>query len=603
MPSLLSRHLPFLEWGRTYRGETLANDLVAAVIVTIMLIPQSLAYAMLAGLPPQIGLYASMLPLVAYAIFGTSRTLAVGPVAVVSLMTAAAAGKIAAQGSPEYIAAALLLAFISGLMLLALGLLRLGFLANFLSHPVVSGFITASGLIIAASQLKHILGVDAGGYNLFEIARSLVEHLPETNTPTLVIGGASLAFLFWVRSGLKPLLMWIGLPERSAGMIARAGPVLAVVAGIAAVAALGLAERGVKIVGEIPVGLPPIGLPSLDMALWSTLLGSAALISVIGFVESVSVAQTLAARRRQRIDPDQELIGLGAASLAAGVSGGYPVTGGFARSAVNFDAGAETPAAGAFTAVGIAAAAVFLTPYLYFLPQAVLAATIIVAVLSLVDFGEIRTVWTYSKSDFAAMAATILVTLGAGVELGVTTGVALSIFLHLYNTSRPHFALVGQVPGTHHFRNVNRHAVVTSDRVLTIRIDESLYFANARFLEDTVYCVLGNRPDLEHLILMCSAVNRIDASGLESLEAINLRLKDAGVTLHLSEIKGPVMDRLKRTHFLDDLTGKVYLQQYEAIQDIDMDCARGAFEMTAPVTKPGSDPAPSTCIAGLRPAD
>jgi len=578
----LAKYFPILDWGRTYKSETFANDMVAAMIVTIMLIPQSLAYAMLAGLPPKVGLYASMLPLVAYALMGTSRTLSVGPVAVLSLMTAAAAGKIAAQGSPEYIAAALLLAFLSGLMLLAFGLLRLGFLANFLSHPVVSGFITASGIIIAASQIKHILGIDASGHNLFEITVSLFQHFPETNGPTFIIGGSALAFLFWVRRGLKPLLKSIGLGETSALMLSKAGPVLAVIAGIVAVAVLGLAEQGVKIVGKIPTGLPTVSLPSMDSDLWAQLVGSAALISVIGFVESVSVAQTLAAKRRQRIDPDQELIGLGAASLAAGMSGGYPVTGGFARSAVNFDAGAETPAAGGFTAVGIGFAAVFLTPFLFYLPQAVLAATIIVAVLTLVDLPAIRNVWNYSKGDFAAMAATIVVTLLMGVELGVTTGVALSLFLHLYKTSRPHFAIVGQVPGTEHFRNVNRHAVVTSDSVITIRIDESMYFANARFLEDTVYDVLACSPNLKHLVLMCPAVNSIDASGLESLEAINHRLKDAGVCLHLSEVKGPVMDRLKQTSLLSDLTGKVFLHQYEAMQDLDTGCAQSAIEKTTP---------------------
>ena len=583
-----AKYFPILDWGRTYKGETFANDLVAAVIVTIMLIPQSLAYALLAGLPPQIGLYASILPLVAYAIFGTSRTLAVGPVAVLSLMTAAAAGKIAAQGSPEYITAALLLAFISGLMLLVVGILRLGFLANFLSHPVVSGFITASGIIIAASQLKHILGIQAHGHNLYEIVVSIFKHISETNIPTLIIGGLSLVFLFWVRKGLKPVLQSLGLSEKAAGMISRGGPVLAVVVGIVSVASLGLAEQGVRIVGEIPKGLPSLGLPTFDFELWKTLLGSAALISLIGFVESISVAQTLAAKRRQRIDPDQELIGLGVASLSAGVSGGYPVTGGFARSAVNFDAGAETPAAGAFTAIGIALAALFLTPFLYFLPQAVLAATIIVAVLTLVNIQEIGNVWRYSKSDFAAMAATILVTLLVGVELGVTTGVALSLFLHLYNTSRPHFAIVGQVPGTEHFRNVERHAVVTSDCLVTIRIDESLYFANARFLEDTVYDALSERPELQHLVLMCPAVNQIDASGLESLEAINERLKDAGVTLHLSEVKGPVMDRLKNTHFLKNLSGNIYLHQYQAIQDIDAPCAQSAIDHTGETTKPSN---------------
>jgi sulfate permease, SulP family len=578
----LAKYLPILDWGRRYRGETFVNDMVAALIVTIMLIPQSLAYALLAGLPPQVGLYASILPLFAYALFGTSRQLAVGPVAILSLMTAAAAAKIAATGTPQYIEAAVILAVLSGAILLLLGLFRMGFLANFLSHPVVSGFITASGIIIAASQLKHILGVNAGGHNLFEIGRALIENLPQTNLPTLYLGAGSLLFLFWVRGQLKPLLRRVGLGDKAATIIARAGPVFAVVASILIVAGMGLADEGVRILRDVPRTLPSLGMPRFDQDLWMQLLGSAALISLIGFVESVSVSQTLAAKKRQRIDPNQELVALGAASLSAGFSSGYPVTGGLARSAVNFDAGAETPAAGAFTAIGIALATLFLTPYLYFLPQAVLAATIIVAVLSLVNITALRTVWNYSKSDFAAMAATILVTLGLGVELGVTTGVVLSLLLHLYNTSRPHFAVVGQVPGTHHFRNVDRYDVISSDSVITIRIDESLYFANARFLEDTIYDVLGKRPDLKHLILMCPAVNHIDASALESLEAINLRLRDGGVTLHLSEVKGPVMDKLKRTHFLDELTGHVYLNQYEAIQDLDAACTRAALGAADP---------------------
>jgi len=598
----LANYFPILDWGPKYRGETFANDMVAAVIVTIMLIPQSLAYALLAGLPPQIGLYASILPLFAYAIFGSARQLAVGPVAILSLMTAAAAGKIAAQGSAEYIEAALILAFLSGLILLVMGLFRMGFLANFLSHPVVSAFITASGIIIAASQLKHILGIDAGGHNLFEIVYALGSKITETNLPTLYIGGAALVFLFWVRGQFKPLLKKLGLGDKAATIVARSGPVFAVVAGILAVAGMGLDQQGVKILGDVPKNLPNIGLPSFAPDIWMQLLGSAALISLIGFVESVSVGQTLAAKKRDRIDPNQELIGLGAASLTAGVSSGYPVTGGLARSAVNFDAGAETPAAGAFTAVGIALATIFLTPYLFYLPQAVLAATIIVAVLSLVNIPEVIKVWKYSKSDFAAMVATIFMTLAFGVELGVTTGVVLSLLLHLYNTSRPHFALVGQVPGTHHFRNVNRHAVVTSDCALTIRIDESLYFANARFLEDTVYCMLGNRPDMKHLVLMCPAVNRIDASGLESLEAINHRLKDAGVTLHLSEVKGPVMDRLKKTHFLDELTGQVFMHQYEAMQALDGECVASAFDPGVETTNPEANPCPSKRLAGLDPA-
>jgi len=564
----LARYLPIFEWGRTYNTTVLTNDLVAALIVTIMLIPQSLAYAMLAGLPPEIGLYASILPIIAYALFGTSRTLAVGPVAVISLMTLTAASSIASPGSPQFIAAALILALLSGLFLIAMGVLRLGFLANLLSHPVVSGFITASGIIIATSQLKSLLGVPAKGEALPELIGTLIGNIGATNIPTLVIGVTATAFLFWVRKGLKPLLIRLGLKARLADLIAKAGPIAAVAVSTMVVIAFDLEAQGVKVVGAIPQSLPPFTVPLFDTDLWQRLAVPALLLSIIGFVESVSVAQTLAAKKRQRVVPNQELIGLGAANVAASFTGGYPVTGGFARSVVNFDAGAETPAAGAFTAIGILIAALFLTPLLASLPIATLAATIIVAVLSLVDFKTPLSVWHYSKADFAAMLATIAVTLLVGVEPGVIAGVALSLALFLWRASRPHAAIVGRVPETEHFRNVKRHKVFTDPRILTIRIDESLTYLNARWLEEFVLEEVAAQPSLKHLILMCSAVNAIDASALESIEAINHRLSDGGIMLHLSEVKGPVMDALERSHLLHDLTGRVYLSQnaaYDAV--------------------------------------
>ena len=541
-------------------------DGVAALIVTIMLIPQSLAYALLAGLPPEVGLYASVAPLVAYAVFGSSRVLAVGPVAVVSLMTAAAISEHATAGTPEYLAVALALAFLSGLMLLLMGLLRLGFLANFLSHPVVSGFITASGLLIATSQLKTLLGVQGGGHNLLEMLVRLAGQVGQVQGLTLTVGALSTAFLFWVRKGLKPLLIRLGLPPKLADLLAKAGPVAAIAVTTGLTWGLGWDQQGVKVVGHVPQSLPPLSLPPLDLALLKELMLPALLISVVGFVESVSVGQTLAAKRRQRIEPDQELVALGASNLAAAFTGGYPVTGGFARSVVNFDAGARTPAAGVYTAVGLLLAALFLTPALYFLPQATLAATIIVAVLSLVDFSILKSTWAYSKADFAAVAVTLLGTLALGVETGLVLGVGLSLVLHLYRSSQPHIAEVGLVPGTEHFRNVLRHQVRVSPRLLSLRVDESLYFANARPLEDAVNEAVARHPDLAHVVLQCSAVNAIDASALESLEAIDHRLKDAGIVLHLSEVKGPVMDRLQGTHFLVDLRGQVFLTHFQAIQ-------------------------------------
>ena len=564
----LKSYLPILDWGRRYNRQTLTSDLVAAVIVTIMLIPQSLAYALLAGLPPEVGLYASVLPLVAYAIFGTSSALAVGPVAVVSLMTAAAVGRIAAEGTADYASAAILLAGLSGAMLLAMGLFRLGFVANFLSHPVISGFITASGLIIATSQLGGLLGIKTEGHAMPELLSSIWAHIGTINFYTLAVGVVALGLLLWIRYDLKNWLARFGVPKGVATVIVRAGPVLVVFLTMAWSALFDLKGKGVALVGEVPQGLPMLSLPSFNLDTIQALAVPALIISIVGFVESVSVAQTLAAKRRERIEPNQELIGLGASNIAAAIGGGYPVTGGFARSVVNFDAGAATPAAGAFTAIGIALATLLLTPFLAVLPKATLAATIVVAVLTLVDFSILRRAWSYSKADFVAVALTLVGTLGFGVETGIALGVGASILVFLYRSSRPHAAIVGQVPGTEHFRNIKRHKVDTVPGLLSIRIDESLYFANARYLEDLLIDQMAQNPGLTDVVLMCSAVNAVDMSALESLEAIEHRLRDNGIRLHLSEVKGPVMDKLKHTDFLKHLSGEVYLSQHQAIRAI-----------------------------------
>ena len=562
---------PPLEWLRGYDNQTFASDLVAGIIVTIMLIPQSLAYALLAGLPAEMGLYASILPLVAYALLGTSRTLSVGPVAIVSLMTATAVGKVAQGGTPEYAAAAIALAAVSGLLLLGMGLLRFGFLANFLSHPVVSGFITASGLVIGLSQLRHILGIEAGGDNLLDLGASLLGDLGSTNAITGVTGLGAIVFLAWARQGLQPLLARLGIPETAAAILSRAGPVLVILVTVIASYLLDFAGWGVALVGEVPRGLPSLALPDADLALWRELFVSALLISIIGFVESVSVGKTLAAKRRQRIDPNQELLALGGANCAASVAGGFPVTGGFSRSVVNYDAGARTPAASILAAMGIGLAALFLTPFLYYLPKATLAATIIVAVGSLIDLDVVRRAWRYSLSDFVGVTTTIVATLMLGVELGVLAGILASVLLHLYKTTRPHIAIVGAVAGTEHFRNVERHNVITYPNLVSLRIDESLYFANASYLEDFIYQLIADNDGLEHIILQCTAVNEIDMSALEALEAIDHRLREAGMTLNLSEVKGPVMDALEKIDFLEQLSGRVYLTHHQAVKALKTD--------------------------------
>lgn len=326
--------------------------------------------------------------------------------------------------------------------------------------------------------------------------------------------------------------------------------------------------------GDIPRGLPPVALPEFELSLIQLLAAPALMIAIVGYVESVSIAQTLAAKKRQFIDPDRELVALGLANLGAGVTSAMPVTGGLSRSIVNYDAGAATPAAGAMTAVLIGLAVLVLTPLMYYLPNATLAAIIIVAVVSLLDFRALPRTWAYSRADGAAMAATMAVTLLIGVEQGLLAGVGLSLVLYLYRTSRPHMAVVGQVPGTEHFRNVDRHTVVTTPEVFSIRVDESLYFPNARALEDRIVQALSDTPALRHVVLQCSAVNYIDASALESLEAINERLKAAEVQFHLSEVKGPVMDQLERGHLLHDLTGTVFLTQFDAMSQLAPDATR-----------------------------
>lgn len=532
-----------------------------------MIIPQALAYALVAGVPAEAGLYAGIFGLSVYTFFGSSNTLSVGPVAVVSLMTAAALSKLSLAPA-EYAAAALTLAFLSGGFLVLLGIARLGFMANFISHPVISAFITASAIIIGFSQVRHMLGVEAQGQTLIEVLISLSGSLAATNFITLGLGIGAILILLWAKSGLKSLLISFGVKESVALSLSRTGPVL--VAMLTAILAwtLRLDQYDVQLLGDVPSGLPTLGIPGFSFELVRGLLGSALLISIIGFVESVSVGQVMAARRRERINLDQELVSLGASNIASSFGGGFPVTGGFSRSIVNFEAGAATPAAGFYTAILIAVVALFFTPALFWLPRVCLAAIILVAIYPLIDFSMLLKSWRYSKADFSAVFMTLLLTLIVGVEIGIAAGVLLSIFVHLYKTSMPHVAVVGRVVGTEHFRNVKRHTVETFDTLLSIRVDESLYFANARYLEELVFKLIADRPKLKHVILMCPAVNEVDLSALEALEKINSTLADLDIQLHLSEVKGPIMDRLATTGFFKELTGNNYLTHNQAVEDL-----------------------------------
>lgn len=552
-------------WLRNYRREWVAGDVTAGFIVTVMLIPQSLAYAMLAGLPPQAGLYASILPIVAYALLGSSMTLAVGPVAVASLMTASALAPLAAAGSAQYAVLAMQLALLSGLMLLVFGALRLGFMAHFLSHPVISGFITGSAILIVVGQLEHILGVQVTADGVIDGLAGVVRAFPDSNPATLAIGVTTLLFLLLARRMMAPALARLGLPPAVATLLARLAPMLAVIVSTAVVARFGLdRDAGVSVVGEVPAGLPTLALSLPDATVFQQLWLPALLIALVGFVESVSVAQSLALKRQQRIEPDRELLGLGAANVASALSGGFPVTGGFARSVVNFDAGARTPLAGVLAAALMGVVLAGLTGLFHFLPHAVLAATIIVAVSSLVDLPAFKRAWRYDRADGLSLVATAAGVVLLGVEAGILVGVALSLGVLVWRSSRPHMAIIGRVPGTEHFRNIDRHDVQTVPGLLAVRIDESLHFANATAVEGRIEALLLRHPDTRRLLLACSAVNQLDATALEVLTQLERTLAARGIELMLAEVKGPVMDRLRVTELGERLLGRMYLSVHDA---------------------------------------
>lgn len=575
--SLIKNILPFTDWGSQYNRALFSQDATAALIISIMLIPQSLAYGLLAGLPPQTGLYASLLPLLAYAIFGRSAPLSVGPFAITSIMTASALANLFPETDVDNqtkMLAAAFLALCSGGFLLAFGLLRLGFLSNFISFPVVTGFISASALVIASSQINHLFGLAASeSGHFFESLWASISYLADLNVYTTLLGVSMLIFLKWMPPIIKRGCFKLTQSSLISDVLSKSTPLFAIMISILTSVYFEFDKLGVALVGEIPTGFPDFSLPDIqafegqtggDSKTWNRLISSAALISLIGFVSSLSTAQAFAAKTRQRIQPNQEAFALGVSNICSGISGAFPVSASLSRSAVSFQAGAKTPATSALTAISIALSCLFLTPYLYYLPIATLTAMIILAVLSLFDGAAIKRTWLYSKQDFASLILTMSLTLILGVEWGLVGGVMLSILLYLYRSSQPHTAILGQIPDTEHFRNVQRHQVITDERILSLRIDASLYFANARFLEDRINQLVSNAPEAEHLILNCSAVNSIDASALESLIVINDYLKEANMTFHLSEVKGPVMDRLIKSNLIEELTGKVYLSHHQA---------------------------------------
>ncbi|MBV8122623.1 MAG: STAS domain-containing protein [Burkholderiaceae bacterium] len=548
---------------RRYAQDYLRDDLLAACIVSVLLIPQSLAYAMLAGLPPQAGLYASLLPLLAYAALGSSPFLSVGPVAMLALMIAQALAQAPADvGAAD---ASLVLAAEVGVVLALAALLRLDALASLLSAPVLHGFETGATLSIAASQLPGLVGSPAHGFEWPELLRSAIASHGAWRPWTLMFGGTALLLLLLARAGLPGLLRrWLRAPLAAA--LARLAPLLVLLAAMALAHTGQVQLRGVALVGALPTLSLPLTAPPLDARLWAAMLPGALMLALLAYVSSLAVAESLARRRAQRILPRRELWGLAGANLLASISGGMPVAGSFSRSVLLFDAGGRTRMCIAFIAMLMGLALLVLAEALAWLPRSVLAATIIVAVLSGLRPGPFAQAWRYDRGEALLMLAVAVLVLTQGISVALGLGVLGSIALLLKRTAQPHVALVGRVPGTEHYRNVDRHRVECHPEALGLRIDESMLFTNVRGLPDVVQAHLDQHPQTRRVVLLMSPVNSIDFSGLEALHDLHDALARQRIRLDLSEVKGPVLDRLKAGGWEQWFRGQVYLSHHQGMQ-------------------------------------
>lgn len=565
------KHLPAWQWLQDYSAGKFKSDALAALIVIAMLVPQGMAYAMLAGLPPIMGLYASMIPMIMYALIGGSTTLSIGPVAIISMMTFATLNPLFEAGSPAYIEAAMLLALLVGIISLLLGLLRFGFLIQLISHPVIKSFIIASALLIALGQLKFLVDIPLNGNSIPEFAQSLVQYMPNADMASLIFGIASILFLIYLPKILNSQAVQgrIG----STNFIVKSVPLILVVISIALTVFLGLKDLGIKTVGEIPSGFPPVRIPHWNLDLALTLLPGAAMITMISFVESLSIAQATALQQRSHLNSNQELAALGLANISAGLTSAFPVTGSLSRTVVNADAGAKTPMAGVLSSLLIILVTLYFTGFFKDLPLVILAATIIVSIWKLVDFKPFLDTWRYSKADGIAMWITFFGVIFIDISTGLMIGIVSTFILMLWRISRPHMAVIGLVEGTQHFRNVQRRHVLTSPEVMSMRIDENLTFLNANALKGFLINQVSQHPQLRHVVINCSSVSSIDFSALEMLEDINGELDKLHIRLHFSEIKGPVMDRLQHSKLLKQLSGQIYLTHYQAMQDLSRNTA------------------------------
>lgn len=547
---MLKKWIPALEWLGSYKKSDLSGDLNAGLIVAIMLIPQGMAYAMLAGLPPVIGLYASTVPLIIYALFGTSRQLAVGPVAMVSLLVLSGVSLLAEPGTDEYISLVLLLMLMIGVIQLLLGIFKLGFIVNFLSHAVISGFTSAAAIIIGLSQLKHLIGVSLeADKNVFLIIGETIRRAGEINPATLAIGLGSIVLLILMKKYVKKI----------------PGPLVVVVLSILAVYLFNLNGLGVKIVGEVPAGLPSLSLPAFQMDALIALVPIALTISFIGYMESIAMAKAIATKEKYKIDPDRELVGLGLANVGGSFFAGYPVTGGFSRSAVNYQAGARTPLASIITALLIILTLLFFTGLFYYLPNAVLAAIIMVAVYSLIDAKELKYLFKVNKVDGLTWLLTFLATLLIGIEQGIIAGAVFSLLVFIRRSAYPHVAELGYLPEEKVYRNTSRYPDAETDpEILIFRVDASLYFANMTFLEEQLCKRLAEKPETKWVVFDFSSVNSIDAVAIHALEDLMEQCQSGKVRMVFAGIKNTVLDVLKRADWERKYGGSI---RYMSIED------------------------------------
>jgi SulP family sulfate permease len=564
----LTDFLPIFGWLKTYSRNDFQGDVFASMITAILLVPQGIAYALLAGIPPQLGLYASILPPMLYALFGTSKTLSVGPASIAAVMIASALNSPEISALHQPVQSAVILAAETGMIMLMMTLLRMGGLVNFISHPVLTGFTSGASILIVFSQLPPLLGL--AKFSCMTSVSCYADAMRTTNTATLFTGLGAFLLLILFGKPLTVLLKKTALKPAWITAISKCGPLLTVALGAAAVEVFDLNSiYQVTTVGQIPAGLPKLRFDAIDYAHWRLLLPYAALIALIAYVESVAIAKAIATLKGEKIQPNNELLGLGAANIASALSGGMAVAGGFSRTMVNFSAGARTQMAMLMAAVFVALALLFFSPYFAAIPKAVLAAIILIAITPLIRLKNIVDTWRYDSSDGIAEGVTLLGVLVLGIEEGITLGIILTLISYLKITSHPHIAVVGRIQGTEHFRNVKRHEVKTWRHLLLLRVDENLTFTNVNYVEEFITDQLRRQPDIRHVVLIFASVSYIDSTALEMIEGLNDTLKNLNITLHLSEAKGPVLDKLHKTDFLSHLKpGKVFFRTQDAVNEL-----------------------------------